>query len=721
MQRRLPVSSPLSTVSLDTVPLHLRNGGTSVVLDLATEIPTVVWWGEDQGELSDADLVALATASVPQRVSGGLDRPSPLTLLPLESSGWQGTPGLTGHRNGRQFSASFTRRSMAANGAAVDISASDDQAGLRVGIECEVTAAGLFRQRITLTNTAADPYTVTDLHPSFPLPAGLDEILDTTGRHLKERSPQRHAFTIGTHLRESRRGRPGADASLLLTAGRTGFGFESGLAFAVHAAWSGNHRLLAERTSGAHSFLAAGELILPGEILLGPGEEYQTPWAIGSWGDGLTELSARFHTDLRARPSHPARPRPVTLNTWEAVYFDHDADRIDALLTRAATVGVERFVLDDGWFLGRRDDHAGLGDWQVDTDVWPDGLHALIDNVHAHGMEFGLWVEPEMVNLDSDLARSHPDWILRARTALPVSGRQQHVLNLAHPAAFAHVFEQLHALLTEYDIAYLKWDHNRDLLEAGDGPNGRAVVHEGVDAVYRMMDDLKRAHPGLEIESCASGGARVDLGILEHTDRIWTSDCLDPFERLGIQKYTGILVPTELMGAHLTTPLVHSTGRTTTVDFSGGVALFGHFGIEWDLTTLDQDGLDAVAAWVQRHKRFRPLLHTGRMVHADTANPSIDIRGVVAPDRSTALFCLSQVETSVTYPPGRFTLPGLDPERRYTVRVETDGGIGGPGQSPLPWAEHPLTLTGRAIGTVGLQAPVLYPGQLVLLELVPVS
>ncbi len=686
------------------------------MIDTSTNLPSIVWWGEDLGDVSPTDLEDLTRASVAQRVSGGLDYPARLTLIPLESMGWHGTPGLSGHRNGRGFSPALLTAGISGSPSSAEIEATDVDGGLHILIECEVTAAGLFRQRITLTNTGVDPYTLVDLHASFPLPAGLDEILDTTGRHLKERSPQRHAFTIGSHVRESRRGRPGADASLLLAAGRPGFGFERGLAFAVHSAWSGNHRLMAERTSGADSFLAAGEVLLPGEMILAPGQSYRTPWAIGSWGDGLTALSARFHEDIRARPNHPARPRPVTLNTWEAVYFDHNHDRIDALIAAAATVGVERFVLDDGWFAGRRDDTAGLGDWLVDADVWPDGLGPLIDRVEAHGMEFGLWVEPEMVNLDSDLARAHPDWILRARSELPVPARQQYVLNLAHPEAYAYILGQLDALLNEYSIAYLKWDHNRDLLEAGDGAGGHAVVHETVDAVYRLMAELRQRHPGLEIESCASGGARVDLGILEHTDRVWTSDCLDPLERLGIQKYTGLLLPPEVMGAHLTTPLVHSTGRTASLDLSGGVAVFGHFGIEWDLTTLDDDGLAAVAAWVDRHKRFRALLHSGRTVHADTTNQALDIRGVVAADGSAALFALCQVTANVTYPTGRVTLPGLDPERRYTVRIETDGGIGGPGQSPLPWAEHPPTLTGRAIGTVGLQAPVLFPGQLVLLH-----
>lgn len=699
-------------------PIHLRNGGTSVVLDPdAAALPAIVHWGADLGDVGPAELVAMSLAALPQRVSGGLDQPATLTLIPQESSGWLGTPGLVGHRDGRHFSTRLATTDLRADAASATITARDDAARLEATIELEVTGSGLARQRITLRNLGDEPYALVSLSPAFPVPATADELLDTTGRHLRERSPQRHDFTIGTHLRESRRGRPGADASLVLAAGRRGFGFERGLVHAVHTAWSGNHRLLAERTPTGEAFLQAGELLAPGEIVLGHGEAYTTPWAIGSWGDGLTELSSRFHRDLRARPQHPRRPRPVTLNTWEAVYFDHDHGKLEELARRAASVGVERFVLDDGWFLGRRDDTAGLGDWWVDETVWPDGLGPLIETVTSLGMEFGLWVEPEMVNLDSGLAREHPDWILRGRDDLPIPARQQHVLDLAHPDAWQYLLDRLDTLLAEHDIAYLKWDHNRDLLEAGAADSGRPRVHENVQALYRLLAALKRRHPGLEIESCASGGARVDLGILEHTDRVWTSDTLDPLERLQIQKYTGLIVPTDMLGAHLTSPRVHSTGRTVDVDLSAGVALFGHLGIEWDLTTLDDADLDRVRAWVELHRRHRDLIHTGTLVHGDTTDAATDVRGVVARDAASALFTFTQVTTGVTHPPGRFTLPGLDPDRRYAVRIIAGSVADGPGQSTLPWAEQPITLTGRQLGTAGLQAPVLFPAQLVLLEL----
>jgi alpha-galactosidase len=579
-----------------TEVLHLRRGGTSVVLDTSWgPLPSIVFWGADLGELNPAELAALGIAARPQRVSGGFDEPAPLTLIPQESSGWLGTPGLSGHRAGRFFSTKLVSEAVDVDEASATavISATDDEAGLTAIITVEVTIAGLLRQRISLENRSSDPYSLTALAPTFPVPHDVTELLDTTGRHLRERSPQRHAFTIGTHLRESRRGRPGSDASLLLAAGRPGFGFERGLVYAVHTAWSGNHRLLAEKTPTAESFLSAGELLVNGELELAEGETYTTPWAIGTWGDGLNQLSKRSHDELRARPQHPSRPRPVTLNTWEAVYFDQNLDALNALAERAAQVGVERFVLDDGWFRGRRDDTAGLGDWFVDADVWPSGLKPLIDTVRGLGMEFGLWVEPEMINLDGELARKHPEWILRGRQDLPVEARQQQVLDLAHPDAWQYILDRLDSLLKENDIAYLKWDHNRDLLEAGSA-TGKPHVHANVLALYRLLAALKSRHPALEIESCASGGARVDLGILEHTDRIWTSDTLDPIERLQIQRYTGLLVPAEMMGAHLTSPKVHSTGRSVSLDLSAGVALFGHLGIEWNLTALDDKGLDAI-------------------------------------------------------------------------------------------------------------------------------
>ena len=699
--------------------IHLRAGGTSAVIDLTTPgFPAIIHWGDDLGALSESRLADLAVAARPQRVSGALDTPSRLSIVPLESAGWQNEPGLIGSRQGRDFSPRFPAADVLDQTAtSVTLSADDDVSQLRLASTLSVDEAGLLHQRHTITNLGEGDYALEQLVATFPVPQTARQILDTTGRHLRERSPQRHEFSTGRHVRDSRRGRPGADSSLFLAAGTPGFGFERGLVHAVHLAWSGNQRIAAERTVAAHALVQAGELLGNGEVILASGESYSTPDAIGSWGDGLTALSARFHESLRARPNHPVASRPVTLNTWEAVYFDHHLERLTKLADAGARVGAERFVLDDGWFRGRRDDTAGLGDWFVDDSVWPEGLGPIVDHVTALGMQFGLWVEPEMVNPDSDLARMHPEWILQAGGALPVEGRQQQVLDLSNNEVYDYLFRRLDDLLTEYDITYLKWDHNRDLLDAGSTVTGRTAVHAGVLALYRLLDELKTRHPGLEIESCASGGARVDLGILEHTDRIWTSDCIDPLERLTIQKYTNIVVPYELMGAHVSGPHSHSTGRRHDLALRAGVALPAHFGIEWDISELDDTEFAELAEWVTAHKRLRELVHAGRAVHADLPDASADLRGVVSLDGAHALYTYTQVTTSTSYPPGPLAFPGLDDSRVYRVSLASPTTpLGGPGQSTLAWAEHPVALTGLALRTTGIQAPVLFPEQLRLIE-----
>ncbi|MGP3983667.1 alpha-galactosidase [Streptomyces sp. KR80] len=715
--------------------LHLRASGMSLVLDCTGDrLPRVVHWGADLGEISEDHLAVLTTADEAQIMSSTLDDPVPLSVLPEQSAGWLGTPGLSGHRDGRDFSAAFTVRALESGTGEgpvrhrVVVDASDEHARLSLRLEFEVTASGLVRQRATLTNDAgptdtgdaddrAAPYTLDGLLLTLPVPAQATELLDLTGRHLRERSPQRHAFTLGTHLRENRRGRTGADATLVQVAGERGFGFRTGDVWGLHVAWSGNHRSLAERTNSGTALLGGGEALLPGEVRLGPGASYRSPWVYGSYGHGLDELSDRFHGYLRGRTHHPRAPRPVTLNTWEAVYFQQDLDKLKALADAAAEVGAERFVLDDGWFRGRRDDRAGLGDWYVDKDVWPEGLHPLVGHVRGLGLQFGLWVEPEMINPDSDLARTHPEWILSTGGRTPPASRHQQVLDVGQPDAYAYLLERLDSLVTEYAVDYLKWDHNRDLVDAGAGPAGAAGVHAQTAAVYRLIDELRSRHPGLEIESCSSGGARVDLGILERTDRVWTSDCIDALERQQIQRWTGLLLPPELLGAHVGAPVSHTTGRTHALDFRAGTALFGHFGIEWDLTEAGPQDRARLAEWVAAYKELRPLLHRGTVVRGDHSDPALWVHGVVAPDRARAVYALVQTATGVHAPPGRVRLPGLDENASYRVAPLAPGErSAGPTPSRLAWWDDGLVLPGRALAVVGVQAPALHPESLVLLE-----
>ncbi|WP_432744936.1 alpha-galactosidase [Streptomyces sp. JH002] len=717
----------------DGTIVHLRAAGVSLVLNCTgTGLPRAVHWGADLGELSAAALAALVRASVPPVAPNSTDETVPVSLLPEQSAGWLGTPGLTGHRAGADFSTAFAVTALHPGERSLTVDAEDAHAGLGLRLEVELTESGLVRQRATVTSlpSAAGraPYTLSGVLLTLPVPDRATEVLTLTGRHLRERSPQRHAFTLGTHLRENRRGRTGTDAATVHVAGTDAFGFRSGEVWGLHVAWSGNQRSLAERTSHGVSLLGGGELLLAGEVTLGAaGEEYVTPWVYGSYGgSGLDELAGRFHRYLRGRASHPRTDnRPVTLNVWEAVYFDHDLARLKELAEVGASVGVERFVLDDGWFRGRRDDHAGLGDWYVDEEVWPQGLHPLAEHVRGLGMEFGLWVEPEMVNPDSDLAREHPEWILATGDRLPPPSRHQQVLDLGHPQAYAYILGRLDALVDEYALTYLKWDHNRDLIEAGhSAAGGRAGVREQTLATYRLLDELRARHPGLEIESCSSGGGRVDLGILERTDRVWTSDCIDALERQSIQRWTGLLLPPELMGSHVGSPRAHTTGREHRLDFRAGTALFGHFGIEWDLTGASGADRAELAEWITLYKRLRPLLHGGDVVRGDHPDPALWVHGVVAPDAARAVFALVQTATSVQSPVGRVRLPGLDPAGEYRVTPLAPGDAAGVSSwLTLPWwgDEDGVTLPGRVLDTVGVQPPTLHPERLVLLEAVRVA
>nr|WP_300144869.1 alpha-galactosidase [Propionicimonas sp.] len=727
----------------------LRADGVGVVLDLAGgRLPAIAHWGADPGELTLADVTALVTAGAYPMAPNLVDEPVRVGMLPEHRTGWMGRPGLSGSRGGRDWSPAFTTRTLRVapqplvepgspeprrrvetpsgrptlvtlGTGSVEVTAVDEVAGLELVLTVELAAGGVLRSRARLTNTGSTDYQLNDLVLAYPVPVVASELLDLTGRWGKERVPQRRPFTIGTHLREGRRGRTGADAATVLHAGTAGFGFGSGEVWGVHIGWSGNHTHYAERMITGEQLLGGGELLLPGEMVLGPGEAYTGPWLYGSYGVGLDEVARRFHRHLRARPTHPSTQRPVTINVWEAVYFDHSLPPLLELAEQAAAIGVERYVLDDGWFGARRNDWAGLGDWQVSAEVWPDGLHPLVNRVRELGMQFGLWFEPEMVNLDSDVARAHPEWVLAAGDRLPPAFRHQQVLNLGIPECYAYLRDAMLALLDEYRIDYIKWDHNRDLIDAGSRPDGRPGVHAQTEATYRLMDELKAAHPGLEIESCSAGGGRVDLGVLQHTDRVWVSDCIDPQERQQMLRWTTQLLPPELMGSHIASGTSHTTGRTHELGFRAGTALFGHFGIEWDIRTATPAERAELAGWIAFYKAHRDLLLGGDLVRIDVPDDSIVAGGVVAPDRSRALYSFATVAWHTPALLGRLPLPGLDPARRYRVSPVL---VGPPpsGVLPPPWWGVELDLSPESAGAgpvptlrlAGAPSGVVLPGSL---------
>jgi len=696
-----------------TVVRHhtLRQAGVEVVLVAQGGLPEVLHWG---APLGDPDIDELILASRRQVSPSALDDEWPLTVLPSEHDGWEGRPGFAAHRAGQVSLPVWHSVEMTGDDTRVLITAADE--GLRLRVEMTLDDAGVLRVTHELLNTGADDLELLALEATMPVGDLALDAMDFSGRWTRERSPQRSRLLEGSRVRETRRGRTGHDSTMLLVLGTEGFDAGTGEVWGVHLAWSADSVYRYDALPESRTLLGAGALIRAGEIVLAAGARYRSPVATFVWSDhGLDALAARLHASLRARPTHPGT-RPVTLNTWEAVYFQHDIHRLNTLARIAAEIGVERFVLDDGWFKGRRNDDAGLGDWTVDPAVWPEGLHPLVEEVRGLGMQFGLWFEPEMVNVDSDLAREHPDWLLQDPAGVR-TWRNQYVLDVANPDVFEYLLESISRLVAEYELDYVKWDQNRDLIEALHA--GRASVHRHTVAVYALLDAVRLRHPSLEIESCASGGARVDLGVLERTDRVWASDTNDPIERLDIQRWTELLLPLELIGSHIGPPTTHTTRRDTDLGLRIAVALFGSFGIEWDIAECSADELDQLRHAIAGYRRLRDLLHTGSLAHPDGGDAGIRVTSVTAQDASRAVVRIARVTSSDRALPRLLQLSGLIPGAQYTVRPVPELRVPAPIEpTPPPWMDRGhLVLTGAAIARHGIRLPLLGPGQALVLEI----
>jgi alpha-galactosidase len=603
--------------------LHGRN--SSVVIELhADEAPLWRYWGP---RLPDA--AAFASTLAPARElrplpSFMLDHDQPLTVAPTFGVGWFGQSALLAHREGRDFAQAYTKCTAhwLSPGAALRLELNDTVAQLRLDIFLKLDASSdVLTISSTLTNLGSSTLDVQWLAAgTLPLPARCKGVRSYAGQHMAEFLLQEETLSRSLWRRESRRGRTSQDTFPGAVVTTPNADAHSGLMYGAHLAWSGNHQQTIEWLHDGQYQWQLGEWLAPGEGRLAPGATLLTPEIVASVSThGLNGLAANFHAELRARlPWHGGhmRPRPVHLNTWEGFYFDLEPQKVMDLATAAAAIGVERFVVDDGWFHGRHHDRAALGDWWPDAGKFPQGLGPLVDHVRGLGMEFGLWVEPEMVNPDSELNRAHPDWTLQLHGRPMLTARNQLVLDISRPEVSDYLFEKISALVLAHRIDYLKWDHNRDLTTAGlgaPGQQGQPGYRVQVFAAYALMDRLRAMHPALEIESCSGGGGRIDFGVLRHAHRVWTSDCIDASSRVDIQRGFLQFFPPEIMGSHVGTAPAHTTGRSQNMAYRSAVALPGHLGIEFDLRLLDADASRQLADWLALYKRWRERLHHGRV------------------------------------------------------------------------------------------------------------
>lgn len=696
----------------------------------ADGLPSVLYWGK---QLSQAMSEPIARAAVEVL----LPVPAPAGLGGLEAPGLVGEHwrnrraprGLRARRaDGTSWSPHFSPVENQVGSTSFTSLSRDQHAGVELEATVEIEPSGVVVAQARLTNLAGGELFVDELAVALPVPMRASQVLSLGGWWSMERTPWLIPLVEGSFVREGIEGRSGHDFPLALVAGTEDLSWGRGEAWAISLAWSGNHRHRVDRFPDASTWISAAEGLLPGEVVLGPGDSYQMPQVVGAWSaEGLDGLSERFHAHVRSKPSYPLSPRPFTANSWEALYFDQRPKRLERLAELAASVGVERFVIDDGWFAGRHNDRAGLGDWWPDPGKFPEGLVPLAQRIRQLSMQVGLWVEPEMVNPDSQLYREHPDWVLGVAGRPALQGRNQLVLDLSRPEVTAYLLERLDNLVGELGLSYLKWDHNRPLAEPA-GLEGRPAARSQVLAFYRLVDELRRRHPGLEVESCASGGGRIDLGAMEHCQRVWASDSLDPYDRLLINARTALVLPAELIGSHVGEAVAHVTGRHVGLGLRLASALLAHSGVEWDLTEASEADLAHLRSFVALYKRFRDLLRSGRLLRLDLDGPGgawwaeptppAVAQGVVAKDASEALFVYAQLHRSSFCPPAPLLLRGLDPSRTYELSaLELAGPPSVVGGNWPSWWPGRICVPGELLCQAGISLPALGPGQAVALHL----
>ncbi|MGY3680563.1 alpha-galactosidase [Streptomyces sp. TE33382] len=528
---------------------------------------------------------------------------------------------------------------------------------------------------VELTHTSpadgdAGPITIDRLDSaSWTAPALADYRLShLVGGWNSEFQLHRDRLPVAETVLTSRRGVTSHQASPWLAIDDGTATEEQGAVWSTALAWSGSWRITVHRDAVGRTTWTGGFGHEGLHWTLRPGQSLRTPVFAGlHTPDGFGAASRAWHSYVRDHVlPEPGREMPVVYNSWEATGFDVSHAGQVRLARIASRLGAELFVLDDGWFGERHNDRAGLGDWTPRHQAFPDGLRPLADEVHQLGMSFGLWVEPEMVNRDSELYRSHPDWVLHSPTRDATELRNQLVLNFARPDVETWARQTLDRVVRDYRVSWLKWDANRAFTEAGwDGhhdPDRLWIDH--TRAVYRIMDRLRADHPGLRIEACAGGGGRVDLGILARTDQAWTSDNTDPVDRIGIQYGFSQLHPARTMAAWVTDSPNTATGRSTPLRFRFHVAMAGALGLGGDLTAWSDEELREATELVAQYKRIRPLVQHGRQ-HRLEGTGGVTAVHYAAEDGGEHAVLAWRPTTRFGHQPAPLRLPALDTSGCY--------------------------------------------------------
>lgn len=685
-----------------------RLDGQDITLVFAQSGPDnidLVYFGRSL--VTDEDLDALVQSGIyglhenqpDDRVIGG--------FLPNLDAGYRGTAALRLQRSDHALDTRFKLTDVRAAPDAICFIWYDQKNELELQLRWEIRRADMVYSRYMLENRGSEVVYASEMAAlMLPLPVQFDEITHFDGRWAAEMVPHCLPLNRGTIELASYGGKAGFSSGdwLVFT------GCDSKDALGYHFAWSGDHRTRIETNEDGRTMLIGGCAPEKSPIPIQQNEIHQTPVAMFTLAQNSDELTTRFHRHVRSKDvlgrDHQTAPRRVHLNSWEALGFEMDETKLQQLANDAAGLGVERFVVDDGWFTGRRSDKAGLGDWTVDTGLFPHGLNPLINHVKSLGMDFGLWVEPEMVSPNSDLYRNHPDWCIHNDKENRPTERGQLVLDLSRPGVTDYLYDKLDKLLNAYDIAYLKWDHNRRLFPSAcrDG----APEYQQVTALYALLDRLKNAHPDVEIESCSSGGGRIDLAILNYCDRVWPSDNNDAIERLRIMDGWTRFLPLDVLGNHVGPSPNPITGRCLSMDFRAKTAMFGHMGVEANPVDMSIEERAILSAHIAHYKQWREILHQGDFQRIDHPEPTVFGQMAVHGDKAIAMVAQTAFAKNFNVAPVK--LEGLEPSSSYRITLLEPWPSKASSYLAMPekWTNG-MTLSGRAIGERGLALPLTHP------------
>lgn len=500
------------------------------------------------------------------------------------------------------------------------------------------------------------------------------DMLHLSGAWARERYVERRALKPGTQSIESRRGASSHQHNPFLALLAHGANEDSGSVYGFNLVYSGSFLASVEVDQMYTTRVSMGINPFDFSWLLEPGEAFQAPEAVMVYSsNGLTGMSQTFHELYRTRLCRGEfrdKPRPVLINNWEATYFDFTAEKIEQIAKAGKELGIELFVLDDGWFGKRDDDTTSLGDWFVDKAKLENGLEDLAERVNRLGLQFGLWFEPEMISRESELYRAHPDWCLHVPNRTRSESRNQLILDLTRPEVCDYIVDAVSRVLSSAPISYVKWDMNRHMTEIGSAKlppeRQRETAHRYMLGLYSVMERITSSFPNVLFESCSGGGGRFDPGILHYMPQTWTSDNTDAIVRLKIQYGTSLVYPISSMGAHVSAVPNHQVHRMTSLAMRGDVAMSGNFGYELDLTTFTAEERELAKQQVARYKELREFVQFGRFYRLLSPFEGLDAAWMfVSEDGQDVLACYFNILAEPNDPFKVLKLKGLEPQRNY--------------------------------------------------------